>query len=294
MESHTGLMLTPDHAQVKVDDVPNVEIAKKQWAAYQELCRGILDDSDYQKITVKQRDENGQFVRVEREFKKKSAWQKLGRAFNVDTHIIVHEFQRSKNGRITEAYYCVRASLPNGRSVESDALCSRAEKGKSNVSDHTIIATAKTRATNRAISELVGAGEVSSEEMSAEYKVSDDPDHHYINNNSTFKGSVSNPVGNSIGNSIPAGPPKIEVPTIDIEKDSFVTAAEIEEPKPEDDPVRNTCQEIKNMLDEEGIPVTKMSMRIKVVQLIKKELLPEENKPVLFDFIEKHCPEELE
>ena len=71
-------------------------------------------------------------------------------------------------GRVREAYYCVRATLPNGRSVESDALCSRSEKGKDKVSDHTIMSTAKTRATNRAIAELIGAGEVSAEEMSAE------------------------------------------------------------------------------------------------------------------------------
>ena len=69
-------------------------------------------------------------------------------------------------------YYCVRATLPNGRSVESDALCSRSERGKDKVSDHTIMSTAKTRATNRAIAELIGAGEVSAEEMSAEKLVS--------------------------------------------------------------------------------------------------------------------------
>ena len=109
--------------------VPNVDIAKKQWSAYQELCRGILDDSDYQKIRVSEKDpETGNYIRVEREFKKKSAWQKLGRAFNVDTRIVEKEFQRTKTGRINEAYYCVRATLPNGRSVESDALCNRNEK----------------------------------------------------------------------------------------------------------------------------------------------------------------------
>ena len=151
-----------------------------------------------------------------------------------------------------------------------------------------------TRATNRAIAELIGAGEVSSEEMTAEYKVSDDPDHHYINHNSTVSGQVSNPVGNSIGNSILAGPPKMEAPTIDIEKDSVVTAAEIEEPKPEDDPIRNSCQQIKIMLENEGEPVTKMSMKLRVVRLVKTGSLPEDNKARLLDYIEKHCPEELD
>ena len=153
---------------VKVDTVPDVDVAIEQWDAYQRLCKGLLNDNDYQEIIVKEKDENGSYVKVKRHFKKKSAWQKLSRAFNVDTSIVDREIERTKMGRVREAYYCVRASLPNGRSVESDALCSRSEKGKDKVSDHTIMSTAKTRATNRAKAELIGAGEVSAEEMSAE------------------------------------------------------------------------------------------------------------------------------
>ena len=263
-----------DSSLVTLDtQVPNVDIAKKQWNAYQELCKGILDDSDYQKIRVSEKDpETGDYVKVEREFKKKSAWQKLGRAFNVDTRIVDKEFQRTKTGRISEAYYCVRATLPNGRSVESDALCNRAEKGKSKVSDHTIMATAKTRATNRAISELIGAGEVSSEEMTAEYKASDDIDHHYIP-----------------AKQAPKPPAEKRVPS-----DTFETAATIGEPKPEHDPVRNTCLEIKRMLEREGTPVNKFSMKLKVVKLIELEQLPPENKAPLCSYINKYCPEELE
>ena len=264
MVAETGL--------VNVDNinVPNVALAKKQWAAYQELCRGILDDSDYQKILVREKNENGQYVQVEREFKKKSAWQKLGRAFNVDTSIVDKEFQRTKTGRIHEAYYCVRATLPNGRSVESDAVCSRAEKGKSKVSDHTIIATAKTRATNRAISELIGAGEVSSDEITAEYKAADDPDHHYISHAAVK-----------------------EVPEEESPKDEiFVTANEIGEPDPAQDPIRNQCYMIKDMLESEGKLVTKQSMKVKVMQISKEYDLP--NKEALLDYIAKHCPEELE
>ena len=150
------------------DNVPNVDVAIEQWDAYQKLCKGLLNETDYQEIIVKEKDENGNYVKVKRHFKKKSAWQKLSRAFNVDTAIVDRDLERTKTGRIKEAYYCVRATLPNGRSVESDALCSRSEKGKDKVSDHTIMSTAKTRATNRAIAELIGAGEVSAEEMSAE------------------------------------------------------------------------------------------------------------------------------
>ena len=157
----TGLMTISN-------DVPNVDVALEQWNAYQKLCKGLLDDNDYQEIIVKEKDEDGNYVKVKRHFKKKSAWQKLSRAFNVETQISDRELLRTKTGKIKEAYYCVRATLPNGRSVESDALCSRGERGKEKVSDHTIMSTAKTRATNRAIAELIGACEVSAEEMGAE------------------------------------------------------------------------------------------------------------------------------
>ena len=161
--------ITPQEASLmKVDAVPDVDTALEQWNAYQKLCKGLLNETDYQEIIVKEKNEEGKYVEVKRHFKKKSAWQKLARAFNVDTHIIDRDLERTKMGRVREAYYCVRATLPNGRCVESDALCSRSEKGKDKVSDHTIMATAKTRATNRAIAELIGAGEVSAEEMTAE------------------------------------------------------------------------------------------------------------------------------
>ena len=140
---------------MKVDNVPDVDTAIEQWDAYQKLCKGLLNETDYQEIIVKEKDEDGNYVKVKRHFKKKSAWQKLSRAFNVDTEIVDRELERTKMGRVREAYYCIRATLPNGRSVESDALCSRSEKGKDKVSDHTIMSTAKTRATNRAIAELI-------------------------------------------------------------------------------------------------------------------------------------------
>ncbi len=153
---------------IAADNVPDVDVAIEQWGTYQKLCKGLLNETDYQEIIVKEKDEDGNYVKVKRHFKKKSAWQKLSRAFNVDTTIVDRSLERTKMGRVREAYYCVRATLPNGRSVESDALCSRSEKGKDKVSDHTIMSTAKTRATNRAIAELIGAGEVSAEEMTAE------------------------------------------------------------------------------------------------------------------------------
>lgn len=137
-------------------NIVNVETAKAEWEAYQTLCKELLNDSDYQAY-----EQNGKV----KQFPKKSAWAKLGRAFNVNTEIVDKEFILGKNGETKEAYYCIRATLPNGRTVESDGSCSRHEKGKAHATSHTIRSTAKTRATNRAISELIGAGEVSAEEL---------------------------------------------------------------------------------------------------------------------------------
>ena len=44
---------------VKVDNVPDVDVAIEQWDAYQKLCKGLLNDTDYQEIIVKEKDEEG-------------------------------------------------------------------------------------------------------------------------------------------------------------------------------------------------------------------------------------------
>ena len=148
----------------------NVDAAVEQWEQYQDLCRRILDESDYQQITVKEKDpETGKYVPVKRKFRKKSGWFKIGRAFNIDTEIVEREdFRHPKTHRVVESYYQVRATLPNGRSVVADASCDKYEKGKTNASAHDLRTTAETRATNRAVAKLVGAGEVSAEELKDE------------------------------------------------------------------------------------------------------------------------------
>lgn len=87
--------------------------------------------------------------------------------------------------------------------------------------------------------------------------------------------------------------PKKEVPKVPDGKDTFVTAAEVGEPKPEDDPIRKCCIKIKNLLEKEGIEVTKRSMREEVIRLIDDEIIPGENRKPLIQYIYKHCPEEL-
>ncbi len=154
-----------------INSATDVDTAIADWKTYQRVCQEILEDDDHQAFMVTEKDENGNKIKVKKkDLEKKSGWQKLARAFNANTQIVDRELQRTSTGRVREAYYRIKATLPNGRTVESDALCSRKEKGKENASDHTIMSTAKTRATNRAIAELIGAGEVSAEEMKADNK----------------------------------------------------------------------------------------------------------------------------
>jgi hypothetical protein len=144
---------------------------------YRSLCERILTDDDYQEIKRR-----GEVTR----FKTKSAWRKLGNAFNVSLEVIEQHERRDDNNRIYEASFLVRATAPNGRAVEGFGACSIYEDrfgrdrpvdpddpSQGNVkvyeptlrSDHDIPATAHTRATNRACSDLFGLGEVSAEEM---------------------------------------------------------------------------------------------------------------------------------
>ena len=135
----------------------NVDTAVEQWNEYQELCGKLLDESDYQVYT-----QGG----TSKRFPKKSAFFKLGRAFNVDTEIIKkEEYRHPKNNRVIDVEFTVRATLPNGRSVVATGSCDKYEKGKSSASAHDLRATAETRATNRAISKLIGSGDVSYKEL---------------------------------------------------------------------------------------------------------------------------------
>ena len=129
----------------------NVDDALAQWEAYQIFTEKLLDKSDYIDIKGKA-------------FKKKSAWRKYARAFNINTEIISKDITYNDKGIVTEAEFTVRATLPDGRHCDGWGNCSRRE-GNKNKPNHDIPATAMTRATNRAIADLIGAGEVTAEEV---------------------------------------------------------------------------------------------------------------------------------
>ena len=51
--------VTHETGLVNVDNVPDVDTALEQWNAYQALCKGLLNETDYQDIVVKEKDADG-------------------------------------------------------------------------------------------------------------------------------------------------------------------------------------------------------------------------------------------
>ena len=156
-------------------DMVDVKGASEYMDNYQELVEALLVDSDYQMIGSKKA-------------KKKSAWRKLATAFKISDEIVTEQLIFDENdGQIVSARYKVKATLPNGRSTIGVGVCSIYDKirysatgkhhadtetpshfilrGRFSNAEHDVPSTAHTRAKNRAIADLIGAGEVSAEEL---------------------------------------------------------------------------------------------------------------------------------
>lgn len=131
-----------------------IEAQQQLVIAYDRAVRALIGPHDVQR-------DGG------REFKKKSAWRKLARYFGISTSIVREETHTDGEGHIVSTVI-VRASAPWGQFAEAIAKCSTREKrfGKDrSKADHDCPATAQTRASNRAVSDLIAAGEVSAEEL---------------------------------------------------------------------------------------------------------------------------------
>ena len=149
-------------------DIVDIEYAAAAQKNFNDLVEALLDKSDYQQI-------NG----VPK--KKKSAWRKLARAFNISDDIVEKKIIREEDHQIISAWFVVKATLPNGRYGIGVGDCSIFDKinkkdtempsnfelrKRFNNAEHDVLTTAHTRAKSRAISDLVGGGEVSAEELS--------------------------------------------------------------------------------------------------------------------------------
>jgi len=131
--------------------------ASEMMGEYQRMVRAVLDDSDYQQA------ERG------KRFVKKSGWRKLAKAYGVSVTIQSIDVERDTDGHATRATVVVRAAAPTGQISDGDGYCSADESrfqrsGGRKKLENDLRATATTRAKNRAISDLIGMGEVSAEE----------------------------------------------------------------------------------------------------------------------------------
>ena len=107
-----------------------------------------------------------------KQFRKKAYWRAVSTAFRLSVEIVSDaEYVDENGGRHWLA--TAKATAPDGRSATGDGSCSASEKTDRNgrptkmATLHNIRAHACTRAKNRAISDLVGFGEVSAEELGA-------------------------------------------------------------------------------------------------------------------------------
>lgn len=162
-------------AEEVTDDLPGTEVVpapqpgilmpfdadevSEAMKAYQEVLRASLDPSDWQGSPG----QRGSFV-------KKSGWRKIAKAFGLSVTMVDAGVERDDEGNPVRAWAVYRAAHPNGQQQDGDGYCSVDESRFANVKgrqklENDLRTTAATRAKNRAISDLVGMGEVSAEEV---------------------------------------------------------------------------------------------------------------------------------
>jgi hypothetical protein len=134
----------------------STEEALQSWKQYEDLKARIITENDVQKIQGK-------------DFLKKSYWRKIATFFNLSLECVKEERQMSAD--VFTYLITYKASAPNGRFAYGDGACSSNEKGLEKT-EHNTRSTAHTRGFNRAVSNLVGGGECSAEEIVAENTVS--------------------------------------------------------------------------------------------------------------------------
>lgn len=165
-----------------ISPIVSPENAKAAMQAYQELCSAVLiswdrrktengvivQESDYQRIPVRRREGN-KWITEYKDFPKKSAWRKLGKFYKISDEIIDSEKMDREDGSFIWRYR-VKAIAPDGQYTFGVGSCDSKEIPDERRREHDTESKAHTRAKNRAISDLIGFGQVSAEEMTGEPK----------------------------------------------------------------------------------------------------------------------------
>jgi hypothetical protein len=133
-----------------VKPIVQIKDAVDELHSFEEMKAKLLARSDYQMIRDKA-------------FIKKSGWRKLALVFNISDEIIESSKSTRNDGSFVWTFK-IRAKAPNGRYTEAIASCDSKERSFTHL-EHDVQATAQTRAKSRAISDLIGAGDVSAEEL---------------------------------------------------------------------------------------------------------------------------------
>jgi len=181
MEQNT--QITPAAAQQNsLLPIATPEIAAEAFQQYLQLCntllikyddrivdeRGVvIQESDYARISQRKKNEQGQWITEYKDVPRKSAFRKLARFYGVSTEIVEKQREQDPDTGAITWHYTVRA-WQGQASTMGEASCST-DESKKNRSEHDAKATAHTRAKNRAISDLIGFGQVSAEEITSEH-----------------------------------------------------------------------------------------------------------------------------
>lgn len=175
---------TPQPQNSLIRPVANIDEVVEMYNQFEEIKSKLLDRSDLTEIQGKPH-------------VNKSGWRKIATAFNVSVELVDSEIWVEDG--VVKAKAVARASASNGKTATAGAMCASNESnhmvalenhpektdpqdedvyrvdGKwrvlmdpKEVNEHNVISIAETRAKNRAISDLVGGGEVSAEEMGAD------------------------------------------------------------------------------------------------------------------------------
>jgi hypothetical protein len=104
-------------------------------------------------------------------FRKKSYWRAVAVAFSLEVVCVKEErITLDKDWGYLVTY---RAGAANGRGANGDGACMASEKKGAQATLHNVRSHAHTRAYNRAVSNLVGFGEVSAEEVDRDGNIPD-------------------------------------------------------------------------------------------------------------------------
>jgi len=150
MSEETSLSLPPQQIPIVIPPLRKEELLD-HFNKIQELKRSLIDAKN-DMITI-----------VGKPYILKSGWRKLAFAFNLTDTIVREEKETTPDGETVWRMW-VKVTAPNGREVIGVAAASSAEREFAH-EEHDPYALCHTRAKNRAISDILGLGEVSAEEV---------------------------------------------------------------------------------------------------------------------------------